>query len=194
MRKLGHPSAENKDQYFCKKCQQWVDKSGWYYSKTVYGNPRRDGMCKICRRSYRKDAKKLYDREYYKKNREHYLELYRKWSEDNLERKLWHSCKNRAKEKGLEFNIEISDIVIPKFCPVLGLPIDTHAEAGTGSGHRVNPYKPSVDRIDNTKGYIKGNIRVISWRCNTLKSDATLNEIERIYFYMKELLPLMSTS
>jgi len=179
-----HPTKKNKDQYFCKKCETWHDKAEWYYSKSG----KRDSMCKSCRKSYRKDAKKLHSRQYYQENKEHYLELHRQWRENNVELKLWHSCKNSAKQRNLEFDIEPTDIIVPVMCPVLNIPLDTHAESGVGSGHdwKINPYRPSVDRINNSKGYVKGNIEVISWRANSLKKDASLNEIEMLYNHMKK--------
>ena len=179
-----HPTTKNKNQFYCNQCNGWHDKENWYYNK----NGKKDSMCKDCRKSYRKDAKKLHSKKYYQENREHYLELNRQWRENNIELKLWHSCKHSAKKRNLEFNIEPNDIVVPAVCPILGIPLDTHAESGTGSGHdwKLNPYRPSVDRIDSNKGYIKENIEVVSWRANSLKKDATLEEIKMLYYRMKE--------
>lgn len=36
---------------------------------------------------------------------------------------------------------------------------------------------PSLDRIDSSKGYVKGNVRVISARANMLKNNATVEEL-----------------
>lgn len=172
------PTSKNKDQFFCKSCDAWKHKDDWYYTKVT----KRDSMCKSCRKEYRKDAKKMYMKEYYSENRDHYLELHKKWREENLEQKLWYSCKHSATRRGIEFNLEPSDIVIPDICPVFGIPLDTHAESGVGIGYdwKQNPYRPSVDRIDSKKGYTKDNIRVISWRANTLKSDGTLDELKKL--------------
>jgi hypothetical protein len=45
-----------------------------------------------------------------------------------------------------------------------------------------------IDRIDTSKGYLKDNIKVISWRANRLKSDGTLEELEKIVNYMRKEL------
>lgn len=181
-----HPTKNNKGQFFCKKCSTWKDSEDWYHNK----NGKRDSMCKDCRKDYRKDAKKILSKEYYKEHREHYLELHKKWREENVEKKLWHSARGSAKKRNLEFSLEPEDIVIPEICPVLGIAIDTHAEAGTGRGNdwKQNPYRPSIDRFDSSKGYTKDNIRIISWRiswrANVLKRDASLDEMKRIYEWM----------
>lgn len=39
---------------------------------------------------------------------------------------------------------------------------------------------PTIDRIINDLGYVKGNVIVISWRANRIKSDATLAELKAI--------------
>lgn len=78
-----------------------------------------------------------------------------------------------AKKRGLTFDIEVSDIVIPDACPLLGIPL-SH---GVGHSHAASP---SLDRIDPSKGYVKGNVWVISSRANAIKNDATPDELERI--------------
>lgn len=47
------------------------------------------------------------------------------------------------------------------------------------------PAAPSIDRINQDSGYTKDNIRVISWRANHIKNDATLEELEKIVAYVK---------
>jgi hypothetical protein len=109
------------------------------------------------------------------------IEQRRKW------RKSWHDrhpeatrldgAKQRAKEKGLEFNITEDDYSIPKFCPVLNIPI-------IQGQNRPTDNSPALDRIDNSLGYVKGNVRIISNRANELKNDATLDEVIAIAVYM----------
>ncbi len=84
---------------------------------------------------------------------------------------LHRACRLRAEARGLEFSIEVGHIVIPTLCPVLGIPIVIEACRPPAPG------APSVDRIDNAKGYTPGNVRVISFRANALKSNGTLEEM-----------------
>lgn len=93
---------------------------------------------------------------------------------------MYKKSKSRAKKVGLEFNLDISDIVIPKLCPVLLIELIRGRDTGLDNS-------PSLDRIDNTKGYIKGNVHVISNRANTLKNNASVGELGLIYKYFKGL-------
>lgn len=43
---------------------------------------------------------------------------------------------------------------------------------------------PSLDRFNPKKGYVKGNVSLICWRCNNLKRDATSNELRTIADWM----------
>ena len=88
---------------------------------------------------------------------------------------LWKNAKQRARKKGLDFDIEVSDIIIPQFCPLLHIPI-IHR---TGL-RKAQPDSPSLDRLDNSFGYVKGNILVVSWRANKLKADAEFQELQRL--------------
>lgn len=95
-------------------------------------------------------------------------------------RNLYRAAKRRAETKGIEFSIELDDVVIPSACPVLGVPL----VVGGGQGFKEG--SPTLDRVVNNRGYVKGNVAVISWRANRLKSDATLAELLAITAYLKE--------
>lgn len=87
-------------------------------------------------------------------------------------KKMWQRAKNRASEKQLDFNLDFDDIVIPEYCPILGVKLVIHSGR---SGGRNN--SPALDRIDNSKGYIKGNVRVVSHLANMMKSCASNDEL-----------------
>lgn len=89
------------------------------------------------------------------------------------------NLRDRAKKYGFECTLEAGDFVVPEVCPVLGIPLYC------GTGLRLNPNSPSIDRFDNTKGYTKENCRVISTRANLLKKDATVEEIRALLKYME---------
>jgi hypothetical protein len=99
----------------------------------------------------------------------------------NRERVLLSKSRTSARASGMEHNITLEDIVIPEFCPVLGIQLDRNAW-----GRAAN--LPSLDRVDSTKGYIKGNVRVISWKANNLKCDITAAEALAIANYIQSHL------
>lgn len=93
---------------------------------------------------------------------ERYKKRYR--TKEGRAKQLLITSKRNAAKKGRDFEITLEDIKIPEICPYLDIPL-TYEE-----GNRSNS-TPSLDRIDNTKGYVKGNVQVISWKANRLKSD-----------------------
>lgn len=131
---------------------------------------------------------KEYHAAYNKRNREHRAEIIQAWTEknwdknaayhakyyrENLARNMLNRARSRANKKSLPFNLEVADIQVPDVCPVLGI---TLVIGGVSGG----PASPSLDRMIPGLGYIKGNVRVISKRANTLLSDGTLLEMEAI--------------
>jgi hypothetical protein len=46
-------------------------------------------------------------------------------------------------------------------------------------------WSASVDRFDNSKGYTRENVRVISNRANLLKKDADAGELRAVLTYME---------
>jgi hypothetical protein len=102
---------------------------------------------------------------------------------------LWMSAKYSSKGRGLDFTLLLEDVIIPERCPILGIlmvqnPADI--QNGNGRGNLNNfPNYPTIDRLDSSKGYHKNNILVISWRANSLKKDATKEEVEKLYHWFK---------
>lgn len=99
--------------------------------------------------------------------------------------KLLNSAKQRAKLKGLEFNLTIDDVVIPEYCPVLGIKLKASVGEGRKNLDQLE-HSPSLDRVDNTKGYTKNNVMVISLRANNIKKDATLKELKALVKYVED--------
>ena len=86
--------------------------------------------------------------------------------------KMHQRAKQRCRVTGKEFNLEVSDIVIPDVCPALGIKLNINS--GKPGAYRNSP---SLDRIDNKKGYTKDNIQVISQLANAMKCHATNEEL-----------------
>lgn len=101
---------------------------------------------------------------------------------NNPEKHLWSRAKYRAKQRNLDFDIDVEDVVIPDVCPILGIKIEVLTMDRTGKV----PGSPALDRIDSSKGYIKGNVHVISDRANQLKSDGTAEELKAVADWMAE--------
>jgi len=84
---------------------------------------------------------------------------------------IWYRAKENSKKSNREFDLELSDIVIPEYCPYLGIKLST------SFGDKDQPHYFSIDRLDSNKGYVKGNVQVLSMLANTMKSNATLQEL-----------------
>lgn len=104
--------------------------------------------------------------------------------DNEIERLIVYRAKCRAKAVGVPFDLHRDDIVIPPTCPVLGL---TLTYLG-GKGRGYHPDSPSLDRIIPALGYTRGNVRVISARANLLKSNATVEELERVLSDLRALI------
>lgn len=179
---------QNKDfipeKQLCRTCK--IEKNILEFGKNKAYSLGYETQCKECRnkkaaisreKNREKTNKKYVERyhsdpEFKKRRNEISLKSYYKTKEEHPERILIYSTRQRAKEKGWEFNLEESDIVFPTHCPILGIKL---IPGGQGI-HTFN--SPSIDRIDSSKGYIKGNIRIISLRANMMKNDASLSELE----------------
>lgn len=133
-----------------------------------------------------KEKKRLYDIEYRKKNKQKRSEQNKVMYQSSRKVKfqndpqhyLWYVARTRSRQNGADFNIVKEDILIPEKCPILGLTLTK------GDGYLPNSM--SLDRVDNTKGYIPGNIRVISRKANLMKSNLTIDVLEKLIKYIKK--------
>ncbi len=115
----------------------------------------------------------LKDHEKYLRHKAVMLQRTQEWRINSPAEYLLSGAKQRARRSGLPFNIDATDIIVPERCPLLNIRL-------VPLGGKRTDATPSLDRIKASKGYVKGNVWVISWRANRLKSDATLEELEAL--------------
>lgn len=131
----------------------------------------------------RTDRKRERSRLYYESHREECKARsrrnWRKAVKRNPIKLMLRSVEKRAFYKRIDFNLTEDDIIVPAFCPVLGIPIKRSAR---------NPdNRPSIDRIIPSHGYVRGNVIVVSVRANRIKNDSTVAELGMIYTFYKSL-------
>lgn len=163
----------------CRVCKEKKDISCF---SRIKGTDRVKRICHQCRREVEypkyRDAAIKNAKEYYVKNRDETLTKRKLWRKEHRNREMVKTAKERAEKLGLPFNITEEDVIIPERCPVLGIPL----EIGNG---RPMPNSPSLDRIVPELGYVKGNVIVVSHKANTIKNNATPEEIRKVAdFYM----------
>lgn len=90
------------------------------------------------------------------------------------------AAKARAAMKGIPFEISLEDVrnAWTDTCPVLLIPLKFNVGGAKGDSH-------SIDRIDNSKGYIPGNIAIVSNLFNSMKRDLTPEIVRRMLAYME---------
>jgi hypothetical protein len=145
-------------------------------------------------------AKNAYMREWKRQHKESVNRTNQKWKDANRQlvrdrekerarvragtgegyRALWlNNTRLRAKKKGLPFDLTLEDVLIPEFCPVFGIPLIMRAG-------KFNDNSPSLDRIIPEKGYVKGNVIIMSYRANRIKCHASLAELKAIVAFMEK--------
>lgn len=89
-------------------------------------------------------------------------------------RKQLHGIKTRAKSKGIPFSLTVDNVPeIPEFCPALGIPLSR-------DGGKASENLPELDRLIPELGYVPGNVRWLSKKANTIKNNASYEELLRV--------------
>jgi hypothetical protein len=101
------------------------------------------------------------------------------WKYNHPEIKLIYHARSRASVRNLPCTITIDDIKIPEFCPALGIRLKRNLRSG-------GPDSPSLDCLIPSLGYVPGNVAVISKRANTIKNDASIDDLRNILKWLEE--------
>jgi hypothetical protein len=144
---------------------------------------------KSVERDRKRQAARKAARKYYWANPEKCRERTRKIRLKNKQRPwvaMAMRARHRAKQKKLDCNItaEYLQSIWPSnnLCPVLHIPLKNTSKGKPSEG------SPSLDRIIPEKGYVKGNVIIVSHKANTIKSDASPKEIWRVFKHYNNLL------
>ena len=111
---------------------------------------------------------------------------HRQRCEVNPHKQIFASKKNHAKRVGVEFTLRYEDVVWPEYCPVLGIQLDYKRFNSDRTGRRF--HSPSFDRVNPNVGYTPENTIIVSARANTIKSNATVDELERVAAFYRQLI------
>jgi len=95
------------------------------------------------------------------------------------QKKAIQSARDRAKKRGLDFNLQLEALNFPDVCPILGIKLEHGKKDWTTS--------PSIDRIDNDKGYTLDNVIVVSSLANSIKNCATWQQVIQVGEFYKNL-------
>lgn len=99
---------------------------------------------------------------------------YRKVTDSGWAKVKVSRLKQSAKRRGIKFNLTakyLESLGRPKYCKYLEVELDY-------STSTLLPNSPSVNRIDNTKGYVEGNVEIISNKANTMLSDTSKEDLK----------------
>jgi hypothetical protein len=158
----------------CTTCGVEKPLTEFYNDKRKVGGKRR--YCKECCREYQRSDRFKAVRHKHWQTPEFKISSKRR-RVCNKERIILKTAKKRAKKENWDFNLEITDVVIPDICPVFGIPL-------CRDNPRLLDNSPTLDRIDSNKGYVKGNVCVISNRANRVKGNSTIEDFLKIINYM----------
>lgn len=112
----------------------------------------------------------------------HYTkQIYDGWK-NKRDSSFYYNIKARALKLGIPFELPKESIEIPEKCPILGIPLVYGIGVGKSSDN-----SPSVDRIIPEKGYVPGNVHVISFKANRIKNNATPEELMRVAVYFRDI-------
>lgn len=102
------------------------------------------------------------------------------WADANPKRAMLQGARRRAIQSGVPFDLHFDDFDIPNICPALGIPLLRKDNLNSA---------PSLDRIEGHKGYVKGNVVVVSYAANRAKGNLSVDQLSQIVDFYKRIMP-----
>jgi hypothetical protein len=102
------------------------------------------------------------------------------------------AAQKRMQRRGMEFDIDREDIanrILAGRCEMTGLAFDLNVY----KNGRRNPFAPSIERIDPSRGYTKDNVQVVCCIYNVAKSDWTVGDVIKMSKALLEHQALLAT-
>jgi hypothetical protein len=134
------------------------------------------------------DSKKQYNTKWSKDHPELMRAYHKDWRDQQrgnllyIQRRMLSRVKLRSKKEDLPFDLTIEYIqtIWPQDnkCPVYDVEFDL-------SGNNLQ-WCASIDKTIPSKGYVQGNVSIISFRANSIKTDSTLNELKLLVEYLEK--------
>lgn len=141
--------------------------------------------CDACKRAKKREDSKREKREAWQDpvKREHQKQIKKEHYCRKPQSWMLTSARKRAVEKGIEFNLKASDIALPEgmLCPILGMKMESNY--GKDGGNKPN--SPSLDRVDINRGYVPGNVCIISLKANRMKQNCSLEDLYKLVAYVE---------
>jgi hypothetical protein len=157
----------------CSKCRLIKPIDLFYRQKDKKSG--RFSRCKKCVKEYYDIPKNRIKKLEYQKSprqKENHRIYYNKQRIQKPWMQMYYKSKQRAKREKWEFNLtpDYIESIFNNTCPVFGYKY-------CFSNKCIQYNSPSLDRIDNSKGYVIGNVQVISMKANTMKNKASPDEL-----------------
>ena len=150
------PPCKDPNRKVCPRCLTEKSLSDFYVSRATKGG--KQSHCKECMRA----------------------DINARAAAESPALAMLRRAQARARKKGFDFALQVSDLEpLPTHCPVFGI------ELTRGNGQQ-DPSAFSLDRVDNSRGYVPGNVVVMSYLANRLKNDGTAAQHARIAQWMRE--------
>ena len=172
----------------CRECKKEQDRE---YHKRVMADPARHAEENAKRKEWKKNNLDKVSASWTEYNaRPEVKERKQQWqtehktksvlTEEQYLKEMLRHAKNRADKSNIPFNITLDDLIIPEKCPILETPLNWRESIRWEHPENV----PSLDKIIPEKGYVKGNVCIISMMANTMKQNASF---EQLHMFCKNI-------